>query len=561
MKKLTYHHGKTLLVPLVILAVFTLILVSCSSTGTTAPSQTSLSTPPVTSTAPATSVSKPPASPTNVSPSPISGSSSKYGGTLRWIAGIGPGTPIGVPWEASGGAAFTMQLSLQGLVKELLGGSIAPNLASSYDVNNDPANPSITFHLQKGVKFSDGTDFNAQAVKWNLEQEMSPASTNVGSTTQWKSIDVIDDYTVRISLKTWQNTLTAGVGQLTYISPTAYQKNGESWMQWNMVGTGPFVQSNFQRDVSLTTVKNPNYWEQGKPYVDGVQILYVADMMTSEALMKAAGAEVLDCQGDGRIATEMQAAGFNILAQPAGAISCLAPDSLDADSPWSNLKVRQAAEYAIDKEALAKTFGYGYGQGAYQIINSSSLAYDSNLAPRKYDVAKAKQLLSEAGYPDGFKTTIIVAPFGLNRDMIVAIQSYLAKVGIQCTLQFPEAAQAMAYLTSTSPHNALIFNPIMQFANPNRIFSFYLTEPKAAWYQSVKHPDGWADVLNASLTAPKVDSALAQKCADALYNDATFLPLVSSAAPFALSPAVQDSGIGTMGSLTYWQPANVWFGK
>jgi peptide/nickel transport system substrate-binding protein len=83
---------------------------------------------------------------------------------------------------------------------------MTPNLATSYEINNDPANASITFILRKGVKFHDGTDLNAQAVKFNLEK-WKASNMAIGSTQYWKSIDTPDDYTVRINLTAWQNPM------------------------------------------------------------------------------------------------------------------------------------------------------------------------------------------------------------------------------------------------------------------------------------------------------------------------------------------------------------------
>jgi ABC-type transport system substrate-binding protein len=455
-----------------------------------------------------------------------------------------------------------MQHSLEWMFKEMLDGSLKPVLAESWDV--DTKAPSLTFHLRKGVKFHDGTDFNAAAVKWNLEKEMDPASTNYGSTTNWKSIEAVDSYTIRVNLKTWQNTALGTFASMatTVISPTAFDKQGIDALRWKMVGTGPFVQTDFQRDVVLSFVKNPNYWQQGLPYVDKLQIIYSTELLTCAALLKSGGADILNCQGSIVTANDVQAAGFKIVSQPAGTggLGNLTPDSINPDSPWSNVKVRMAAEYALDKESMAKTFGMGYAVPAYQICAPSSPGNDPSLTPRKYDPAKARQLLAEAGYPNGFKTTIIAAPFGLNRDQIIAVQAFFKAVGIQADLQFPAAAQAQNYINGLLPVNSLLVNPYMLSANPNRVFSMYFNDPVTS-NKSVKRPDGWAALLNASLATPDLDPALAKKCSAALYNDASFIPLSWSMAPFALANNVQDSGIGTRSSLTYWEPQSVWFSK
>jgi len=151
------------------------------------------------------------------------------------------------------------------MFKEQLDGSLTPSLAESWTV--DPKAATITFKLRKGVKFHDGTDFNAQAVKWNLEKEMAPGSANVASTTNWKSIEVVDDNTFRVNLKTWQNTalITFSSTAVAQISPTAFEKQGIDALRWQMIGTGPFVQTQFKRDVVLGFEKNKNYWDQGKP--------------------------------------------------------------------------------------------------------------------------------------------------------------------------------------------------------------------------------------------------------------------------------------------------------
>jgi peptide/nickel transport system substrate-binding protein len=216
-----------------------------------------------------------------------------------------------------------MQLSLEPLLKEQLDGTLLPRLVTSYEVDANLKTPSITFHLRKGVKFHDGSDLNAKAVKWNLDSQIKESL--FSSPRYWASVDIIDDYTIKIPLKVWRNSLMPAfaVNMVYMVSPTAYEKNGIDWMRWNMVGTGPFKHVDFKRDVSVTTEKSPNYWNSGKPYLDGVQYLFVADEMTRVALFKAGGGDILNTNRNGRLAAEFQALGYKILTQPTVLQPCL----------------------------------------------------------------------------------------------------------------------------------------------------------------------------------------------------------------------------------------------
>jgi ABC-type transport system substrate-binding protein len=319
-------------------------------------------------------------------------------------------------------------------------------LASSFDVDNSTTHPSVTFHRRQGIKFSDGTDFNAAAVKWNLDLIKSTPY-YASTTAAWKSIEVVDDSTVRVNFTMWQNTLIRSFcDTLAYMaSPTAFNKNGIDWMRYNMVGTGPFLQTNYQKDVTLAGKRNPNYWQAGKPYLDGVTWLFVADEMTATALFKSGGADAMRMTNATTL-EEMVANGQNVISVALGP-SCLFPDAANPTSPWADPLVRQAAEYAIDKESMATAFGFGY-KAAYQFSTTASQAYDPTIVPRKYDLAKAKALMAQSGYPNGFKTQIVCSPMFLSQDAVVAVQNYLSKIGIQASWFSPLPPPGRIYPSS-----------------------------------------------------------------------------------------------------------------
>jgi ABC-type transport system substrate-binding protein len=328
-----------------------------------------------------------------------------------------------------------------------------------------------------------------------------------------------------------------------------------------MVGTGPFMQTDYQKDVSMTAVRNPNYWQkddQGNqlPYLDKVQLLYVADETTRETLMKSGGAEMLNSST--KQASRFQGSNLTILARSGGP-TMLAPDSKNDASPFANLNVRLAVEYAIDRESLAKSFGYGFDKPAYQLSSSATKAYDPNLKPRLYDVEKAKQLMKDGGFPNGFSTTIFVNP-GINRDPIIAIQSYLSKIGITADLQFPEPAAWQAITTQPAKVNSLIYIPINEWSNYNTTLNVFFSG-LGFYLPSNKKPVGYVDLFNKSLAAPGPDQTILQQISDAFYNDCTIIPLVYNTFVFILTPNVQDSGLTKFGTANAWDYGKIWLKK
>lgn len=553
---------KKLSLLLLLLLLSTLVVIGCG-TPTTAPSEPVKSIAPG---APATGTLLPgstaqPVTPAKsqapgatAAPAKPAPATPVYGGNIKWIEASAPGGPIGTSWDSPAGNPC-QALCLESFFIQLLDGSYVPRLATSYQSN--PKEPSITFNLRKGVKFHDGTDFNAQTAKWVLDKGKA---SGVWPGYRWnKSVDVIDDYTIRINLTMWRNSLMPiyTANQSYQYSPATFEKYGNEWMKWNMVGTGPFKQTSFQRDVSLTTVRNDDYWDKGKPYLFGAQYLFVADELTRLALFKTGGADILNSVGNARIASELKAEGYVVASLPSGA-DAMVPDSANADSPWANLKVRQAAEYAIDKEAIAKAFGYGFWRGAYQLPSPENQAYNPAIVGRKYDPAKAKQLLSEAGFPSGFKTKII-APSSANRDVMVALQSYFSAVGIQADLDFPEPAK-YTEISNGTWNNGLVYTTMTQPPNYNMSFGLSMPPEPRANFKSLKNPAGWLDLYNATMTSAEVDPKLQQKCIQAMYDDLSMIPVVYKTSQWILRKGINDYGLG-QNNFQSWIAQNTWFSK
>ena len=557
---------KKILLPLVILLIGVFIITGCSSGASpsstpaaTTPAATSpaATSPSATATTPAGTTQTTPTS-TQTSPTASVPAEGKYGGMLRIIEVTAPGAPIGAEWEGNASTYMTQQWVLERLLKEKLDGTMQAELAESWEVNSTGDNPYVILHLRKGVKFHDGSDFNAQAVKWNLD--MFKNGGLFGSTTNfWKSYEILDDYTIKINYTIYRNTLIRSFENYFIVSPSAYEKNGIEWLRTHMVGTAAFAQTDFQRDVLMSAEKVSNYWQQGRPYLDGVQLLYVADELTREALFRSGGAEMLNASP--KVASNFKNTDNVILTRSSGT-TVLLPDSMNADSPWSNIKVRMAAEYAIDRDAMASAFGYGMSQAAFQMAGPTTLAFDPALESkyRKYDVAKAKQLLTEAGYPNGFKTKIQVQT-GVDRDPIVAVQAYLAKIGIQAELSFPEPASWQSVMVGPVPSNTLLWVVVGEVSNYNTTLNIFFAEPGAFYFKSLKKPEGWAELFAKTLTTPAPDPQVLKEVGNAFFDDCTVIPINYPPFVYVMSPKVQDSGLTKFGTSYAWDYPNVWLEK
>ena len=220
----------------------------------------------------------------SVGSKPLFAAGPRYGGTLR-ICDQAEGTGIGFPPKYREVNYSTRQVApaIERLLRHDKNNMLVPWLAEGF--KEDAAAKVLTFTLRKGIKFHDGTDFNAEAVKWNLDQHRLARGQGAE---KFKSIDVIDDYTVRINLAEWDNTVTDNLCHNTglIISPAAYRLNGEEWCQNHPVGTGPFQFVDWKKGVRIAYEKFNGYWQKGKPYLDRVEWSAVEDGLVRQLSLR-----------------------------------------------------------------------------------------------------------------------------------------------------------------------------------------------------------------------------------------------------------------------------------
>lgn len=524
--------------------VLSFVLAGCGGGGTTTVTTTTTTT---TSTASPTGTTSPTTT-TTATPS----ETVQTGGVLTVITPNAP-TSFGYPIKAAGFAPiFAMQPCLESFIDADLHGNILPKLATSWEIAPDKS--SITFHLRQGVTFHDGTTFDANAAKWNLDLFMARGT---GSPGDWTSIDVVDPYTIRVGLKNFKNTQLTN---FTYgmISPTAVQQNGEDWAVTHPVGTGPFVMKEFIPNTSMEFTRYDNYWGD-KARVDGIKFIYIVDATTASMAFEAGDALVWE-SADPHTAYNLSQTGDYKEETRRGPLMNLVPDSANPDSPFSKLQVREAVEYAIDRPTIVKNLGYGSWEAVNQPDVPEQFGHVANLQnARPYDPAKAKQLLADAGYPNGFATTIITSS-AFARDPLVAIQDYLQAVGITVTLDV-QAPAAWSQTRTAGWNNGLFYvtHGATDYNYCAYLERYYL--PTSTYAPSaLGYPDGWVDKVNQMMLSsdPTVYQAMAKELVQMYVDNAIELPLWVQSEVYLMSNNVHEMGVGTHGDGFSWNTNKVW---
>jgi peptide/nickel transport system substrate-binding protein len=417
-------------------------------------------------------------------------------------------------------------------------GKYQPGLALRWDISKDGR--SITFKLRQGVTFHDGTTFNAQAVKSNLDNLIPPKATILPGIT---SVDVVDDYTVKLNLPSYNNLLLHyfATNPATYIySPEALKKNGADWAKTHPVGTGPFLLKDYQPNISLAVVKNPNYWQKGLPYLDGIEMIRVPDAMTQMIAFKAGQAHAIYAAVE-TTAVQLRDQGYPI-QMGSGTVQVINFDIKNSEI-LSKSKVREAIEYAIDKEAICKGPGEELYEPMYQIVSRTSPDYNKACPSRKYDPAKAKKLLAEAGYPNGFSFKFYIQDTAW-KDGFVAIQSYLAKVGIKMDINYVNnSAYSLIRVKGTIDKGATSYQTIQPSLHTLYMLDSSFRSDSLDFPYIVK-PDGIDKLIDQAKTSrnPADVTRINGQILKLLYDNETVVHLWQHPRIAILDKSVQNTG-------------------
>jgi peptide/nickel transport system substrate-binding protein len=337
--------------------------------------------------------------------------------------------PINAP---SNGSIFTIQQIFDQLV-EVQGDHIGPGLAQSWQ--HSANGRAWTFHLRK-AKFSNGKPVTAVDVKFSLDQFANP-KINVVYPVQGESIKtvkVVNAHTVKVTLKTVDGAFLYDLAMFAaaIVPKSVVQHEGQTAFGKHPIGSGPFMVASYKRGVATILKRNPHYWRKGQPYLDEVDFNFVPNANTRVLELRSGQADVADNVPYNQIASLKATSGVKVEISKSLKWSAIWLDTRKA--PLNNVKVRQALNYATPRAQILKTVLFGAGQVANSMIPINKY-WDKSVSPYPYNLAKAKQLLSQTSVANGFKLTLVV-PAG---DQVVGqqvqiIKSQWAKIGVQVTI-------------------------------------------------------------------------------------------------------------------------------
>lgn len=348
---------------------------------------------------------------------------------------IGMGTDI-ARWDIHNCSGM-QNLGVQRLVTELLTdhhwetGQLLPWLAESWEASPDAT--TWTLHLKQGVKLHDGTPFNAEAVKYNLERLLEIGLAR-GTFDMIESIEVADEYTVVIHttpFAPFMHLLTYAPSGM--ISPTQADKLGWEDYKNEPMGTGPYKFVEHIRGDHSLLVANEEYW-RGRPYIDEIIAKPIPETGARIAALEAGDIHVALSVPPVEVPRLEANPDIEILrAKPARTMYVGINNQW---GPFKDKRVRQALNYAVDKDAINESMFLGEALVSTAPFTPLAFGYFPQ-KPYEYNPEKAKELLAEAGYPDGFEVTLTYGPgrFLMDTEVVEAVASYLGDIGLDVTIE------------------------------------------------------------------------------------------------------------------------------
>jgi peptide/nickel transport system substrate-binding protein len=368
-------------------------------------------------------------------------------------------------------------------------GAIGPGLAESWSISED--GKEYLFRLRKGVTFHNGEPFDASMVKFSLDRLFAADSTNPAKSlyTDIEKVEIVDPATVKVTLKSPNSFLlySLSLGDAAIMTPKTAPTNDK-----NPVGTGPFVFKERKEGDSITLAKSPTYRDPGSIKLNTVIFKIVKDPSAQVNALLAGDIDAFPgFQAPELVERLKKDPRFSVVIGTTEGEVILATNN--GKKPFNELKVRQAIAHAINREELISAeSGYGVPIGSHFAPHNK--AYVDLTRTYPFDIAKAKALLAEAGYPNGFEATLKLPPVGYAQRAGEVMANQLGKIGIKIAisnLQWPqwlsEVFKERNYDLTIVAHTEA--NDLDRYARDGYYWGYDSPEFKAKWREVLAATD------------------------------------------------------------------------
>lgn len=312
--------------------------------------------------------------------------------------------------------------------------NLEPKLIERYEQVSDLE---WVFYLKEGVKFSNGEPFTSEVVGWNLDRGVDTEYPRQAwdYAPYYDKWEAIDEHTLKIYTKIKAFNLPLQISDIPMLEPKHSEEIGEEAIGTDIVGTGPYILESWEKDQQIVLVANENYWG-GKPNVDKYIIKTIPEQSTQIAEFLSGELDIIEGLNFESLEMIKKEEGVKIDSRYETRVIWLGFNTLDwsPNQELQDSRVRQALNYAVNKEAIVNDILGGYGRQLATWYREDFPAYDPNIKGFEYNPEKAKQLLADAGYPNGFsiKLQSNTGSTAKGHEISQAVAADLAAVGVKC---------------------------------------------------------------------------------------------------------------------------------
>lgn len=417
----------------------------------------------------------------------------RQGGTLRYgavseVTSLDPQVYGGSAWRVLAEVLYSRLVSFD---KD---GVVVPQLAQRWE---QPDARTLVFHLRPDVVFHDGTPLTADDVKFSLDRILDPATgAALHGSLQGATVAVIDPATVRVT------SAAADATMLTSLAMTEASILSRRWVQgganlkMNENGTGPFLLKSYEPAVRAFLERNPRYFVAGLPYLDAIDFRMIKNDDARGNALRSQSVDMIDVVPWKDINALRRNPAIKI--DMAGGVF-MSVWFNPSKKPFDDPRVRRAIAFAVDREAVSKAAFFGYGKPIYGAPSTPDSPYHNSTLDQTFvrDLSRARALLAEAGYPQGFETSMVVFQgMGIYTTTAQVIQANLKEVGIDLKLELAEWATLLDR-KNRGDYQSVLYGTSLKIPDPDTYLYYYGAE-STFWAK----PVGFRD--------PELETILAQ---------------------------------------------------